>query len=166
MRIGQRFFGLAQLASQPRCFIYFISFFHANYFTISATAILPNPPHHGVLALDVVFTLHGTSTPLACFHLPYQLHFETFAVTNHVHDTSVLSFQSTNLFQDGTPKTVCHLPICHLPFLSPVTPSLHHSINAMNTENSTTPSPEENLDSLVTDIRGGWAEVKSLPATV
>jgi len=36
----------------------------------------------------------------------------------------------------------------------------------MNTENSTTPSPEENLDSLIADIRGGWAEVKSLPATV
>src|SRR5713101_2208572 len=33
-------------------------------------------------------------------------------------------------------------------------------------QNSTTPSPEENLDSLITDIRGGWAEVKSLPATV
>src|SRR6267378_2574187 len=110
MRIGQRFFGLAQLASQPRCFIYFISFFHANYFTISATAILPNPPHHGVRALDVVFTLHGTSTPLACFHLPYQLHFETFAVTNHVHDTSVLSFQSTNLFQDGTTNPKCQMP--------------------------------------------------------
>src|SRR5882672_2320551 len=115
MRIGQRFFGLAQLASQPRCFIYFISFFHANYFTIPATAILPNPPHHGVRALNVVFTLHGTSTPSACFHLSYQLHFETFAVTNHVHDTSVLSFQSTNLFQDGTPSAICHLPsaICH-----------------------------------------------------
>src|SRR6266850_7882910 len=110
MRIGQRFFGLAQLASQPRCFIYFISFFHANYFTISATAILPNPPHHGVRALNVVFTLHGTSTPLACFHLSYQLHFETFAVTNHVHDTSVLSFQSTNLFQDRTGFAICHLP--------------------------------------------------------
>src|SRR6266850_5665342 len=109
MRIGQRFFGLAQLASQPRCFIYFISFFHANYFTISATAILPNPPHHGVRALNVVFTLHGTSTPLACFHLSYQLHFETFAVTNHVHDTSVLSFQSTNLFQDRTHFAICHL---------------------------------------------------------
>src|SRR6266404_4996258 len=113
MRIGQRFFGLAQLASQPRCFIYFISFFHANYFTISATAILPNPPHHGVRALNVVFTLHGTSTPLACFHLSYQLHFETFAVTNHVHDTSVLSFQSTNLFQDGTAFAICQFPICH-----------------------------------------------------
>src|SRR5216117_2251576 len=33
-------------------------------------------------------------------------------------------------------------------------------------QNSTTPSPEENLDSILTDIRGGWAEVKSLPATV
>src|SRR6266404_732331 len=115
MRIGQRFLGLAQLASQPRCFIYFISFFHANYFTISATAILPNPPHHGVRALNVVFTLHGTSTPLACFHLSYQLHFETFAVTNHVHDTSVLSFQSTNLFQDGTFFAICQSAICHRP---------------------------------------------------
>src|SRR5437870_10461556 len=36
----------------------------------------------------------------------------------------------------------------------------------MNTENSTTPSPEENLESLLTDIRDGWTEVKSLPATV
>ena len=34
----------------------------------------------------------------------------------------------------------------------------------MNTENSTTPSPEENLESLITDIRGGWSAVKSLPA--
>src|SRR6266404_248151 len=127
MRIGQRFLGLAQLASQPRCFIYFISFFHANYFTISATAILPNPPHHGVRALNVVFTLHGTSTPLACFHLSYQLHFETFAVTNHVHDTSVLSFQSTNLFQDGTSVSVCHLPSCHLPWLLIPFPFTHHA---------------------------------------
>src|SRR5207245_5786317 len=51
-----------------------------------------------------------------------------------------------------------------------INPIIHQSINPvndpMNTENTTTPSPEENLDSLLTDIRGGWEQVKSLPATV
>ena len=85
MRIGQRLLGLAQLAAQPRRFINFISLFHAHNLTMPATAILAHPSQHRVGALDIVFTLHGKGTPFAGFHLPHQLHFETFAVTNYVH---------------------------------------------------------------------------------
>jgi len=62
--------------------------------------------------------------------------------------------------------TPCHLPICHLPFLSRTTPPFQQSSNAvndpMNTENSTLHPPKK------TRVpphrhRGGWAEVKSFP---
>ena len=102
VRVGQGFFGLPQLAPQPGGFIDFISSFHTNDSTILATAILPDPPHDGVGPFDLVFALHPPSTVLAAFHLPDGLHFERVTVTNDSHDTWIFSFQSTNLFQDGT----------------------------------------------------------------
>jgi acetyl esterase/lipase len=47
--------------------------------------------------------LHGQSTQSAGFHFPDRLHFEGMTITNDLHGTSILSFQSTNLFQDETP---------------------------------------------------------------
>ena len=102
MRIGQGFFGLPQLAAQARGFINLISFFHSNYFTMLSAAKLPHPAHHRVGPLDVVFKLHAVSALLTRFDLLNGLHFKPMTVSNHLHSTRFFSFQSTNLFQDGT----------------------------------------------------------------
>jgi autotransporter-associated beta strand protein len=61
--------------------------------------------------------LHGRGTSLARFHFPNGLHFEGLTIANDFHDTRNLSFQSTNLFQDGTAHTINH----HLTLIGPQT---------------------------------------------
>src|SRR6267378_1583772 len=53
-------------------------------------AKLPDPPHHRVGASDLVLTLHLVSTRFSRLHLPHTLHFEGFAITNHIHEVPVL----------------------------------------------------------------------------
>jgi hypothetical protein len=102
MGIGQRFFDASQFAAELARFIYLMSFFHANDLTIAAAAQLPHPAHHRSAPFDLVFTLHGLSTELPGFHFPHSLHFEGVTISNYFHGTWIFSFQSTNLFQDGT----------------------------------------------------------------
>jgi len=100
--IGQGFLGPAQLAAQPDHLRNLIRFFHADYLSMLATSPLPDPAHHRAGSQDAVFALHGRGTSLAGFHFPNGLHFEGLTIANYFHDTRILSFQSTNLFQDGT----------------------------------------------------------------
>src|SRR5580698_4490995 len=92
VRVGQRFLGPAQFVAQPGGFGYFVGSFHANYLTIPATAKLPHPPRYRAVTLNVVLSLHRRSTPFPGFHLPHQLQFEAFAISNHFHGSSVCSF--------------------------------------------------------------------------
>jgi hypothetical protein len=102
VRIGQGLFGPPQMPPQLAHFIHFVGSFHADDLTIFAAAQLPHPVHNRVVAFDAVLTLHGLGSDFTAFHLPDSLHFEAVTITNYFHDTWIFSFQSTNLFQDGT----------------------------------------------------------------
>jgi len=67
-----------------------------------ATAKLPDPPHHRIVAQDAVLALHGPGTIPARFDFPNRLQFKGLTIANYFHGTQNFSFQSTNLFQDGT----------------------------------------------------------------
>ena len=108
--IRQGFLGLAQLRSESDRLGYFISFFHANHLSIPATAKLPHPPQHRAATSDAILSLHRKGAALAVFHFPHQLHFKGMTISNYSHDTWNLSFQSTNLFQDGTLPTINRQP--------------------------------------------------------
>jgi hypothetical protein len=108
--IRQGFLGLAQLRSESDRLGYFISFFHANHLSIPATAKLPHPPHHRAATSDTILSLHRKGAALAAFHFPHHLHFKGMTMSNYSHDTWNFSFQSTNLFQDGTPASNTQQP--------------------------------------------------------
>src|ERR1039458_3590203 len=103
--IRQGFLGLAQLRSESDRLGYFISFFHTNHLSIPATAKLPHPPHDRAATSDAILSLHRKGAALATFHFPHHLHFKGMTISNYSHDTWNFSFQSTNLFQDGTQGT-------------------------------------------------------------
>src|SRR4051794_16581857 len=85
MCIGQRFLDPPQLFAELGHFIDFTRLFHPDNLSISATAQLPYPMENGGVALDLVFALHGCGSRLAGFNLPHDLHFESFAISNHSH---------------------------------------------------------------------------------
>src|SRR5208283_1426116 len=91
--------------AQSGRFIDFAGFFHANNLTILAAAELPHPANNCAPPADVVLALHGLRTEVAGFHFPHRLHFKGVTISNYfiyLHSTWIFSFQSTNLFQDGT----------------------------------------------------------------
>jgi len=108
MGIGQGLLGPAQLRPEPGGLVNLIRHFHAYDLSMMATAKLPDPPHHRIVAQDAVLALHGPGTIPARFDFPNRLQFKGLTIANYFHGTQNFSFQSTNLFQDGTRSTISH----------------------------------------------------------